>query len=207
MLDTEHFRREVISDLYAWGPALTKDLRSRYPASVIRDLLLVGVIAKHKYVGFEVYVLTGKGLRPYGYSFRYNYEPARNTVVGALMLRAQACRFRNDGYTVELYDDYVQKGRGNIALITKDNVVSGLVARSSITLKALRMITVHLLDAVPQVTDLQVFVLQGDHDPYLMPTRTIKDLPVTITEVRLGDITREPFKPYGSAAEDGVQSE
>lgn len=190
MLDSDRLRHDLINDLYTWGPALTSDLRTRYPVAIIRELSLAGVVAKRKFTGFEVYLLSGKGLRPYGYSLRYNYVPARTTVLGALILRAKARDFRDDGYTVEPYEDYAKKGRGNIALIHKDGEASAVVGRPSLTIRALRMIADHLVEHAPNVKDLRVFVLPGDHDPVLMSAQTVSGLPVVITELPLSSVTR-----------------
>lgn len=190
MLDTDRPRHDLIQDLYQWGPALTSDLRARYPTAVIRELTQLTIIAKRKFRGFEVYLLTGKGLKGYGYALRYNYVPARATVLGALILRAKAQEFREDGYVVERYEDYTRKGRGNIVLATKDGVTSALIARTTITVKGLRTIADHLTEHAPTVKDLKVFVLPDDHDPVLMNAHTVGGLPVTLTEVPLSSITR-----------------
>lgn len=194
MLDTDRPRHDLIQDLYQWGPALTSDLRARYPTVVIRELTQLSVLARRKFTGFEVYLLTGKGLRRYGYTLRYNYVPARATVLGALILRAKAQEFRENGYVVEPYEDYTRRGRGNIALITKDGVTSALIGRITITVKGLRTIADHLVEQAPTVKDLKVFVLPGDHDPVLLHAQTVGGLPVTLTEVSISSITRPKGK-------------
>lgn len=194
MVDTDRTRHELVNDLYIWGPALTSDLRARYPAPVIREMSLATVVARRKFIGFEVYLLSGKGLRSYGYSLRYNYVPARTTVLGALILRAKARDFRDDGYTVDPYQDYMKRGRGNIALVTKESVSSALIARPSLTLKALRMIAAHLVEQTPAVQDLKVFVLPGDYDPTLKNAQTVSGLPVTVCELQLSSVTRSAPK-------------
>lgn len=175
---------------------LTSEIRARYDASIIRELTQAKVLARRRFTGFEVFLLSGTGLRPYGYSLRYNYVPARTTVLGALMLRAKARDYREAGYTVEPYGDYTKRGRGNIALLNKDDTHEALVTRPSLTLKALRMIATHLAEHAPEVTHIQVYVLHGDHDPHLLNAQTASGLPVTVSELPLSSVTK-----YGAKAE------
>jgi hypothetical protein len=201
-------RSPLVNDLHTWGPALTAEIRARYDASIIRELTQAKVLARRRFTGFEVFLLSGAGLRPYGYSLRYNYVPARTTVLGALMLRAKAREYREAGYTVEPYEDYTKRGRGNIALLSKDGTHTALVTRPSLTLKALRMIATHLAEHSPEITHIQVYVLHGDHEAHLLNAQTAGGLPVTVTQVPLSSVTRygakaEPPQPTAAAAADG----
>lgn len=202
MLDWDQARHQIVHDLYRWGPALTSEIRARFPPEALQDLLLLGVMARRKFTGFNVYVLTGKGLRRYGYTHRYNYVPARTTVVGALIRRAKAREYSENGYSVQAYEGYSPKGRGNIALAIKDDVTVAIVSRPSLTKKTLVAIAIHLAEHAPQVKAIEVFLLPGDHDPSLNNVDTAAGLPVTISEVSLQSATKYPAQP-GATEEEG----
>ncbi|GHF60319.1 hypothetical protein HNQ07_004245 [Deinococcus metalli] len=195
MLEPDHLRRALIEEMFQWGPALVGDVRARYPATLVRELVTLAILARRKFRGFEVYVLSGKGLRPYGLALRYNYVPARSTVLGSLILRAQARVWQEAGYRVEPYEEYTKKGRGNLALARRDDELVALVGRPSLTIRALRMIADHLAEQTPTVRRLQVYIVPGDHDPVLLSAQTVSGLPVTITELPLSSVTR--YTPDG----------
>jgi hypothetical protein len=194
---------DLIDDLYVWGPALTVNVRAKYPLYVIQILMQAQVISRVKFTGFEVYMLTGKGLRPYGYMYRYNYVPARNTVVGAIMLRAKAEELRLDGYTVEAYHGYASHGRANLALMTKDAQTSVLITRVNITMRAVQSITAHFAkpaQSALKVSGVQIFVLPVDRDTLLLNAKRSNGLTVQATEVPLTSVTRaHREKEYGPA--------
>lgn len=186
-------RDSLIHDLYTWGPALVQEVRTRFPLPVIRELTDAKIIARKKFTGFEVYVLSGVGLRPYGYSIRYNYIPAKNVVLGTLIVRAMARQYKRDGYEVELFDGYSKRGRDNILLARKDGKLTVVIGRASLTMKAVRVIASALTETLTDIAELHAVVLQGDLDPVLVNGKVANDLPLQLVQLPLTRITKESF--------------
>lgn len=186
-------RDSLIHDLYTWGPALVQEVRTRFPLPVIRELTDAKIIARKKFTGFEVYVLSGVGLRPYGYSIRYNYIPAKNVVLGTLIVRAMARQYKRDGYEVELFDGYSKRGRDNILLARKDGKLTVVIGRASLTMKAVRVIASVLTETLTDIAELHAVVLQGDLDPVLVNGKVANDLPLQLVQLPLTRITKESF--------------
>ena len=186
-------REALIQDLYIWGPALTQEVRARFPSATVAELVKAKIIARKKFTGFEVYVLSGVGLRPYGYSIRYNYIPAKNVVLGTLIVRAMARQYRRDGYEVELFDGYSKRGRDNILLARKDSRLTVVIGRASLTMKAVRVIASVLTESLPEIAELHAVVLQGDLDPVLVNGKVANDLPLQLVQLPLTRITKESF--------------
>lgn len=192
-MTTTDSRNAIIDDLHTWGPILTQELRARFTSAEIRDLTQAKVIAKKKFTGFEVYVLTGVGLRPYGYSLRYNYVPAKNVVLGALIVRAMARQYAKDGYDVQLYDGYAKRGRDNILLARRDGALTAVIGRASLTMKATRVIASALREVLPEIAAIHVVVLQDDLDPLMATGKVASELPLQVIQVASTRITKERF--------------
>lgn len=185
---------DLVHELYTWGPALVQDIRSRFSASAISPLLKGKMVARQKFTGFQVYVLSGVGLRPYGYSVRYNYVPAKTVILGALIIRAMARQYAAEGYAVELYDGYRKRGRANLLLLRRNGRLTVLIGRPTITLKAIRVI-VGVLAETLDIDELIAVVLEADHDPLLLKAASFNDIPFTLTVLLPTQITRETFTP------------
>lgn len=184
-------REDLIQDLYTWGPALVHEVRSKYRNAVVLDLVRSKILTRKKFTGFEVYLLSGIGLRPYGYSMRYNYVPARNVVLGALIIRAMARQYEQDGYKVTMYDGYSQRGRDNLLIARKSNKVTVVIGRASITMKAVRQLVTNLQETFPKLAAVHVVVIQGDHDPILLNAKSVNEVPLKLVQLPITRVTRE----------------
>lgn len=193
-------REELIQNLYTWGPALTGEIRAKYPSTTVRELVRAKVLARKKFTGFEVYLLSGVGLRPYGYSMRYNYIPAKNVVLGALVVRAMARQYENEGYTISMFDGYAKRGRDNLLIARKSNKVTIIIGRASMTMKSVRQIVSSLQETFPKVAAVHVAVIQGDHDPVLVNATSVNDVPLTLIQLPMTRITREDFGVDGDSS-------
>lgn len=192
-MTTTDSRNAIIDDLHTWGPILKQELRTRFASAEIQELIRAKVIAKKKFTGFEVYVLTGVGLRPYGYSIRYNYVPAKKVVLGALIVRAMARQYTEDGYNVELYDGYAKRGRDNILLARREGTLTVVIGRASLTMKATRVIVSALREVLPEITAIHAVVLQDDLDPLMATGKIASEVPLQVIQVASTRITKEPF--------------
>lgn len=184
----------LIHDLYRWGPALASQIKAQYPAAVVRELVQGRVITLKKFTGFEAYLLTGVGLRPYGYSMRYNYVPSRKVVLGSLMLRQTFRRYETDGYECELFDGYTQHGRDNLFLARREGQISLVIVRASLTSKSLRDIIHGVKAQVPDLSDVQVTILKQDAEERVLGAETVLDYPLKVTTLALSAVTGEQFK-------------
>ena len=185
--------KTLIDDLHTWGPALTREIWSRYPVATISELLTAKVMVNKKFSGFAVYVLSGLGLRPYGYSLRYNYVPAKNVVLGALIVRAMARQYQQNGYEMQLHDGYAKRGRDNILLARKSGQLVVVICRASTTMKAVRVIVNVLSESLSNISAVHAVVLQGDHDPLLVSGKTVNEIPFQLVQLPVTQLTREPF--------------
>ncbi len=197
---TGETKDDLVNELYMWGPALNQDVRTRFPYTVISELLRDKMVARQKFTGFQVFVLTGVGLRPYGYSARYNYVPSKTVILGALIIRAMARQYTADGYAVELYTGYRKRGRANLLLLRRDGRLTVLIGRPTITLKAIRVI-VGVLAETLDIDELIAVVLEADHDPLLLKAASFNDIPFNLTVLSPSQITREIFTPTETAEE------
>ena len=193
-MTTDESRNPIIEDLHMWGPILTQELRARFSYAAIQALVRAKVLARKKFTGFEVYVLTGVGLRPYGYSIRYNYVPAKKVVLGALIVRAMARQYTKDGHDVELYDGYAKRGRDNILLARRDGGLTVVIGRASLTMKATRVIASALREVLPEIAAIHAVVLQGDLEPLMANGKVASDIPLQVIQVPMTRITRETFE-------------
>ncbi|MBB5365923.1 hypothetical protein [Deinococcus humi] len=187
---------DLVHELYTWGPALVQDIRSRFPASALSPLLKSKMVARQKFTGFQVYVLSGVGLRPYGYSVRYNYVPAKKVVLGALIVRAMARQYTKDGYDVELYDGYAKRGRDNILLARCNGELTVVIGRASLTMKATRVIASALREVLPEIVAIHAVVLQDDLDPLMANGKMASDIPLQVIQVPMTRITKESFEGH-----------
>ncbi|WP_415785910.1 hypothetical protein [Deinococcus saxicola] len=160
-------------------------MKATYPKPVVLDLVRAKVITRKRFVGFDVYVLTGVGLRPYGYSMRYNYVPAKSVVLGALILRTVARQYEQEGYKVTLYDGYAKRGRDNLLLVRKYHKVTLVIGRASLTLRAVRQIVTSLQKDLPKIAEIHAVVLEGNHDPLLVNARSMNAIPFKLAQLPL----------------------
>ncbi|CAM3990094.1 hypothetical protein [Deinococcus frigens] len=183
---------DLVHELYTWGPALVQDIRSRFPSPTIKALVQNKMMVQKRFTGFEVYVLSGVGLRPYGYAMRYNHVPAKTVVLGALVIRAMARHYTEQGYVVELYDRYSSRKRDNLLLLRRDGRLTILIGRSSITMKSVGEIVSTLTETL-EVDEVITVVLGTDQNPRLLSATRVDDLPFAVINLPVTRITRESF--------------
>lgn len=186
-------RQALIQDLYIWGPSLVQEVRSKYPIELLHELEQNKVLARRKFIGFEVYLLSGAGLRPYGYSLRYNYVPSKSVVLGAIIVRALARQYREKGYEVEFHEGYSKRGRDNILLVRKDGLLTVVLGRASITLKSARIIVSTLLENLGQIDSVHAVVIQGDYDNAILNANKVSGVPFDFIQHPMTYFTREEF--------------
>lgn len=186
-------RQALIQDLYIWGPSLVQEVRSKYPIEMLHELEQNKVLARRKFIGFEVYLLSGAGLRPYGYSLRYNYVPSKSVVLGAIMVRALARQYQEKGYEVEFHEGYSKRGRDNILLVRKDGLLTVVLGRASITLKSARIIVSTLLENLGQIDSVHAVVIQGDYDKSILNANKVSGVPFDFIQHPMTYFTREEF--------------
>lgn len=188
-----NLREELIQNLYTWGPALTQEIRAAYPNSVVLELVQSKVVTRKRFSGFEVYLLSGIGLRSYGYAMRYNYIPAKSVVLGSLIVRAMARHYEQEGYKITMYDGYAKRGRDNLLLARKYRKLTIVIGRAAPTLRSLRLIVGSLQETFPKIAGIHTVVIQGKHDPLMLDITSLNDIPFKLVQLPLLKVTREEF--------------
>ncbi|WP_415785908.1 hypothetical protein [Deinococcus saxicola] len=150
------------------------------------------MVVQKRFTGFEVYVLSGVGLRPYRYAVRYNHVPAKTVVLGALVIRAMARQYAAQGHAVELYNRYSSRKRDNLLLLRRGGRLTLLIGRSSITMKSVGEIVSNLTETL-EVDEVVAVVLGTDQSPRLLNATRVADLPFAVINLPVTRITRETF--------------
>ncbi len=181
--------KAFIDDLWVWGPRARSACEASYGMDTIRQATKRDMILVKQVGHMRVYVLTGRGLREFGYAKRYNYVPATDTLKATMLMRYVLHQLKEQGYTDPARYEGYASGLQNIVTLRKDGETIAVVARASLTTRTMYNIIAHFasLDGQEQPARVQFFVTNAMKEQ-VESGKIIKGYPVEVQHVPLAQI-------------------
>ncbi|WP_221091356.1 hypothetical protein [Deinococcus aquaedulcis] len=179
----------LIDDLWTWGPRARSACEAAYGIDTIRQATKREMILTKQVGHIRVYVLTGRGLREFGYAKRYNYVPAPDTIKATMLMRYVLHQLKEQGYTDPVRYEGYAAGLQNIVMLKKDGQMIAVVARTSMTMRTMYNILAHFasLEGQEQPARLQFYVANAMKE-HVENGKVIKGYPIEVQHVPISQV-------------------